>query len=663
MQRDIRETAVYRQAESLCSAFRRPGSSQISDAVEVNVSPDGRNALFTGTLVETLAGGTPTRICSTDLATGETRILTSGPNNDRLPKFSPSGKHAAFLSDRHRGGDFQLYLLDTASAAVKAAPPVQGWIEYLHWSPDGRRILLGVAGHGADVAGGQGAITSRQVAADIPSWMPSLDTGDESWRWRRAWVYELDSGTVRQVSPANLNVWEVVWCGNDAIAAVCSPGPGEGLWYTANLQHIDLQTGESRELYAPNDQLGWPAASPAGKQLAVVEAVCSDRGIVAGDLLMIDVASGKREPIHTRGVDVSHVEWRSERTLLIAGHRGFESVVMLYEAGEAKEIWRSAEIASTSRYIAVSGFGATGDCALLAEGYSRAPEVGVIRQGEYRTVKSFDLGYAEHAQAIGAIERLTWKAPDGLEIQGWLLLPKGEAPHPLVLNVHGGPVSMWKPAWLGRSRSVVNLMLLKHGYAVFMPNPRGSSGRGQDFARRVVGDMGGLDTHDYLSGLDYLVERGLADPKRLGVMGVSYGGYMTSWLITQDARFAAAIPIAQISNQVTQHLISNIPAFVSLFLNDRMDNPGGRYFDRSPIMHARKAATPTLNICGALDRCTPLSEGIQFHNALLENGVQSVLATYPEEGHGINKFPAAIDYTARVVDWFQKFMPGPPVDD
>lgn len=657
MLRDIRDTALYHEAEALWRKLRQPGTGQISDAGDANVAPDGQRVLFTGTIVENLAGGAPTRICSTDLATGETHIVTVGPNNDRLPKFSPSGREAAFLSDRHRAGDFQLHLLDIQSEAVKAATLVPGWIEYLHWSPDGRRILLAVAGHGADIAGGQGAIASRQVAADAPSWLPAIDTGDESWRWRRVWVYELDSGTLRQVSPAHLNVWEAVWCGDDAIAAVCSPGPGEGLWYTASLQHIDLRTGESRELYTPKDQLGWPAASPAGKQLAVVEAVCSDRGIVAGELLLIDVTSGRRERIDADGVDVSHVEWRSERTLLIAGHRGFETVVMLYEAGEAKEIWKSTDISSTSRYAVVSGFGTAGDCVLLAEGFLRAPEIGVIRQREYRAVKSFDVGYAEQMQAIGAVERVTWTAPDGLTIQGWLLLPKGEAPHPLVLNIHGGPVSMWKPTWLGRSRTVVNLMLLKHGYTVFLPNPRGSSGRGRDFAWRVVGDMGGADTHDYLSGLDHLVARGLADPKRLGVMGISYGGYMTSWLITQDPRFAAAIPIAQISNQVTEHLISNIPSFVSLFLDDRFDNPGGRYFTRSPVMYARKVSTPTLNICGALDRCTPPAEGMQFHSALLENGVRSVLAIYPEEGHGIHKLPAAIDFTARVVAWFQELMP------
>jgi dipeptidyl aminopeptidase/acylaminoacyl peptidase len=140
------------------------------------------------------------------------------------------------------------------------------------------------------------------------------------------------------------------------------------------------------------------------------------------------------------------------------------------------------------------------------------------------------------------------------------------------------------------------------------------------------------------------------------VMGRSYGGFMASWLISQDTRFAAAIPVAPVTNFVTEHLISNIPHWPALFLKDTYTNPNGKYFQRSPIMHAHKVKTPTLNICGALDRSAPPEEALQFHNALLENGVESVLLTYPEEGHGIRKLPAAIDYAARVVSWFEEHL-------
>jgi dipeptidyl aminopeptidase/acylaminoacyl peptidase len=167
---DIRATDLYREINTVNEALRQPGTGQISDAAEVHVSPDGKQAVFAGAIMDKLEGTPPTRIAVTDLVTGDTQVLTFGPNVDRVPKFSPDGRQIAFLSDRRSASDFQLYLLDPVSGAVRATPPVEGWVEYLHWSPDGKRILLGVAGHGADIAGGQGAVTSKQVARDVPSW-------------------------------------------------------------------------------------------------------------------------------------------------------------------------------------------------------------------------------------------------------------------------------------------------------------------------------------------------------------------------------------------------------------------------------------------------------------------------------------------------------------
>lgn len=656
MQRDIRETALYRETESLYRAFRRPGSGLIADAAEV--SANGNRAVFTGTLVDA-ANEAASRICLTDLASGDTRVLTFGPNTDRCPKLSPDGRQVAFLSDRRKAGDSQLFLLDLKSGECRATPPVDGWVEYLHWSPSGRRILLGVAGHGADVAGAQGAATTKTAAQDLPAWLPIVDTGEEAYRWRRAWVYDLEENCIAQVSSAGSNIWEAAWCGDQALVAVVSPGPGEGLWYTARLALIETGSGASRDLYAPRDQLGWPSGSPSGRHIAVVEALCSDRWLVAGDLRVIDTHSQEVRKVPTHGIDVTHTEWRSDRHLLLAGHRNFETVVALYDAqsGEVEEVWRSEEITTGGFYTAVAGFGEPGDCALVGEGFKRAPEIAVIRRGRYQAIKSFDPGAGQALAALAEVETVEWRAPDGLKIQGLLLKPSsGQAPYPLVMMVHGGPVWHYRPYWMGR-RSVGTLMLLERGYAIFLPNPRGSTGRGQDFVRPVLGDMGGADTYDYLAGLDYLTERGIADPARLGVTGGSYGGYMTTWLITQDPRFAAAVAVSPVTNQVTEHLISNIGHFVALFLKDTYTNPTGKYFERSPVNFAHKARTPTLSTCGVLDRCTPPEEAVQFHNALLENGVKSVLVTYPQEGHGVRKWPAIVDYAARLVAWFEEYMP------
>ena len=658
MQTDIRKSATYREAESLFTNLRQPGSGQVCDAADVSASPDGKHAVFAGSFLERLEGTPSSRICQVCLASGDTRVLTFGQHTDRMPRYSPDGRLVAFLSDRHEPGDFQLYLLNPISGAAHPTPSVDGWVEYLHWSPDGSRILLGVAGHGADTAGAQGAIASKQNTETLPSWIPLVESGDEGYRWRRIWVYDLATNRMHAVGKADLNIWEAVWCGNAKFAVVASPGPGEGLWYTARLHIVEMEAGKALEVYAPAEQqLGLPAASPSGNQLAVVEALCSDRCIVSGDLRLIDVTSGSIRQLNTGGVDVTYTEWRSEKLLLLAGHRGFESVVGLYdtETDLFTQVWSSREISTGGTYLRISGLDESGACVMVGEGFTRAPAIAVIRGGSYRTVKSFDLCSAESARAIQNIEMVSWRAPDGLEIQGWLVQPKGSGPHPLVMYVHGGPVWHWRPTWLGRGCTAA--LLVRAGYCVFFPNPRGSTGRGSAFVRPILGDMGGADTYDYLSGIDQLVDQGIADPGRLGVMGVSYGGFMTSWLIAQDQRFAAAVSICPMINYVTQHLISNIPHFVSLFLQDRYNNPGGKYFDRSPIMHADKVRTPTLNVCGALDRSAPPTEAVQFHNALLENGTKSVLITYPEEGHGVRRLPAAIDCAARVVSWFEEHMP------
>lgn len=649
---------AYSEAESLYRALRGPGSGQISDAAEIHVAPDGRHAVFSGTLMDKLEEEATTRICIISLETGFTRVVSFGPHTDRWPKYSPDGRTIAFVSDRHAVGDFQVYFLDPVTGAARPGARVPGWVEYLQWSPDGKRVLLGVAGHGADVSGGQGAAAQRQKTGSPHSWMPKVETGEEAFRWRHAWIYEIATHRVYQVVATELNIWESVWCGNDAVAAVASPGPNEGLWYSACLFVIDIRDGRSREVLTPTDQLGWPSTSPSGRQIAIVEGCCSDRGLVAGDLRVVDVDSGKVRTVDTKGIDVTCTEWRNDRHLLIAGHRGFETVVATYDAdvGEVKQAWASNSITTGGRYVSVSGCGDPGDCVLLGETFVRGPEVAVVRKGKYSSLKTFDLAPEEQAAAIQGVEKITWNAPDGLDIQGWLLLPEEPAQRRLVMAVHGGPVSHWRPTWLGR-KYVQLLLLARHGFAIFLPNPRGSAGRGQDFARLVRGDLGGADAKDLLSGLDALVERKMAEPLSLGVTGASYGGFMTSWLITQDPRFAAAVSVCPHTNQITQRLLSNIPEFTDLFLEDKYSNPAGRYFERSPVMHAHRVSTPTLNICGALDKCTPAEEAQQFHNALLENGTQSVLVTYPEEGHGIRKFPATIDYAARVLEWFEAYIP------
>lgn len=655
MRTDIRVTDLYRETLQFCSDVRQPGTGQISDGCQLHASPDRKHIVFAGTVADRVEEEPPTRIALTELATGSTRLLTHGPNTDKLPRFSTDGRSIAFLSDRHSASDFQLYILDRACAAVRATPKVRGSVEYLQWSADGTRILLGVVGPKAPASGAQSAPGPAADVADLPAWMPRIEPTDTHDHWRSCWIYELATNSVQQVITKECTIWGASWCGNDALVTLTSDRPGEGDWYSAHLCILDLATGRQREIYAPLNQLGTPAVSPTGAKIAIVEALCSDRGPVLGDLKLIDPASGECRKVDTRGVDVLNAEWHSERYLLVSGTRGFGTVVGLYDVTSAafRETWSSQDLSVTGS--CVSGLERPGDCVLIVESFRQAPQVAVVRNGHYRQIGSFDVGYGAATDAIESVENLTWLAPDGLEIQGWLLRPHGPTPFPLVIDVHGGPVGHWRPAFLIRRMLHVPI-LLRHGYAVFLPNPRGSSGRGQEFAGRVLGDLGGADSQDLLSGLDHLIERGVAEAGRIGITGVSYGGFMTAWLITQGDRFAAAVAVSPHTNQVTAQLLSNIPQFMARLVADDLSNPNGRYFGRSPVLQVRKALAPTLNICGALDRCTPPEEAVQFHHALLEMGTRSVLVTYPREGHGVRRLPAALDCAARVAGWFMEHI-------
>ena len=657
MHRDIRNTAVFKEARRLFQELYKPGEGYISDIADIQLSSDASRLLFTGTLVEDLDQPCTTRICEFDLETASIQILTFGPNSDRNARISADGRTIAFLSDRDRASDFQLFLLDTRTQVVTSGPDVEGWVEYCQWSSDGRRILLGVAGHGAELSTGRGAYKTVEHHIDEPSWMPHVIGSSSDSMWRKAWIFEVSTGELSCASKGPENIWEAVWCGEDKLAAVTSNDPQEGAWYNAELSIIDLATGGIESVYKPTRQIALPKASPSGRYLGFVEGISSDREYVAGDLRLCDLQSRTCRLLETRNVDASYIEWRSNDHMLVAGHRGLETVVLGITLGTAdsKQLWTSTNVTTAERYATVLGLHDTEDFAFVCESFFQRPEVATVKSGVFEIAKAFP--DPERMDDGGDVEIVRWQAPDGSQMEGWLLRPKSEPPYATILDVHEGPVLHWRPSWLGRVASAPALMLVRRGYAIFLPNPRGSSGRGQAFAAQVVGDVGGADTTDYLSGIDHLIKSGIADPSRLGVTGLSYGGFMTCWLTTQDTRFGAAISVAPATNHVSQHLAGNIPQFVSLFLQDHYTNLAGRYYSRSPVLQAHNSTTPTLLVCGDLDRCTPAEEAIQFHNALLENGVSSVVVRYPEEGHGVLGLPAAIDFAARCVMWFERYIP------
>jgi dipeptidyl aminopeptidase/acylaminoacyl peptidase len=552
------------------------------------------------------------------------------------------GSRLAFISDRAAPGRFQPYLLESGRVGeAAAAPEVEGTVEYLAWSPDGSAVLLGVAGLGADKAGAEGSGTTS-TEDDLPAWLPDVEGGDDPADRRRLDLWNPDDGTVRTISPNDVNVWEAAWAGPDTVAAIVSDGPGEETWYASRLVLVDVDGGEAREVYRSgrvDRQIALPAASPSGGRIAVVEAVASDRGVVAGDVVVIDVASGSTIRAEAGGTDVTWLSFRDDDRVFFCGQRGLDCVAGDIDAagGSATELWSNGE-SFGQRYPEAEPVGDDGFVAVL-EGYDRPPEIALFREGKFETVRSFANAGTHHVTEVGGrLERVTWEAHDGREVQGYVTVPDGPGPHPLLVHVHGGPVWAYRNRWaMGSSMTP---LLVSRGYAVLHPNPRGSAGRGQEFADLVVGDMGGDDAKDVLAGVEAMIERGIADPERIGVFGGSYGGFMSAWLPTLTERFAASVAFSPVTDWYSQHFNSNIGRWDSEFLKADPATPGGAYFDRSPVMFASKVRTPTLLTAGLQDRCTPPGQAVEFYRALQEHGVESEVVIYPQEGHGVRQMPA-----------------------
>jgi len=656
--REIRETDLYREVARFYEQIHAPGTDRVTDAADIAVRSDAEVVAFTGSIYQDLGRPPLTRICTVSLSSGELHVHSSTAGSDRLPRWSPDGKRLAFLSDRREAGNYQLYLTDgAAKTEALAAPEVDGVIEYLQWSPDGGSILLGVAGFGADFAGCQGGHKTLGRDGELPAWTPAIESGGEENLWRRLFVLDVAQRTARCISPVGTNFWEACWLGNGRVAAVTSSSYSEGSWYQARIQCLEIGSGELEVLFTPADQVGVLAASPSGQRLAFVEAVCSDRMIVAGTLIILSVDRGNVAAVDTQQSDITHAEWRDDNHLTYAGIRSLETVIGETDAREpcvGREYW-------ASRCKTIGGWNPVcvplpaGGAAAISEAYATPPAISLFGSGTERTLLSLAAPAAgETGFSTAQVEPFSWQARDGLQMQGWLIRPPGTGPFPLVMDIHGGPVWCCRNRWQGRLRGA--RVLADHGIASIYPNPRGSSGRGREFARRVKGDMGGEDTHDYLTAIDALVAAGIADPKRLGVTGISYGGFMSAWLITQDTRFAAAAPISCVSDWYSEYLTSQIGDFVKLFLDADPAAPHGRMFDRSPAMFVRNVRTPTLQLTGAQDQNTPPTQALEFHRGLLMQGVTSVLATYPKAGHGIRTFPEVIDATARYVSWMLQHL-------
>jgi dipeptidyl aminopeptidase/acylaminoacyl peptidase len=624
---------------------------------DAQIAPDGSCVAYVcGDAFKSASKWAKSTIWLVDTAGGEPRQLTAGPRTDSLPRWSPDGRKLAFLSDGLKEGQREVFLMSPDGGGVLPLTDITGPIptprglNALQWSPDGRRLAFLREDPETDEE------RLRREALD------DAIKFEQNPKFVRVWVVDVATQQMHCVSPDGLQIWEFAWSpDSQGFAAVVSDVPYEWAWYTNRLVTF-VCAGPATTVWQTKRQVALPVWSPDAKQIAFISSNWSDRNCVAGDVWVVDAdGSDGRDISAGLSASLGWMEWSADgRELLAIGHdRGGVGLHRLSVNGQGHERiwWRQAAVAeahwprfSRSR---------NGTLAVVREDAENPRDVwlapGNARDATWKQLTDL------HPQAadieIGPTSVQHWKGAGGWEMQGLLILPVGHEPGrkcPLVMWVHGGPTGVSAARYYAAFGW--NQLLANAGYAVFLPNYRGSVGWGLEFAESNIGDMGGRDFEDMLLGIDSLVATGIADPDRLAIAGWSYGGFTAAWAVSQTKRFKAAVMGAGISHWPSFHGKSALADWDAIHYDTSPYAPNGHFQKFSPLTYYENLQTPTLILHGAEDQDVPVEQAYLFHRALKDKGVPTELVVYPREDHAIKERLHVVDMSQRVLAWMRRYL-------
>jgi dipeptidyl aminopeptidase/acylaminoacyl peptidase len=598
--------------------------------------PTGNSAIY----VETLGSSQPPR----RLSAGD----GSADYAEHDIAWSPDSKRLAFLSDKDGSGQLELYVADLEGRPARPLTRLNGFLASPSWSPDGQRLALLFTEN------------APRAAGPLEPMTPPSGLIEQRVYEQRLTIVEVASGQVRQVSPADLYVYEYDWSPDSKkIVASAAPGAGDANWYIAALSTIDIASGEIKVIYKPPLQIAQPRWSPDGQVIAFIAGIMSDEGSTGGDIYTVSAGGGEARDL-TPGIKASPamLTWLpSPEKILFAEQINGESGIATLDTrdGKIETLWRGTETISTGgRWdfgISLAGDGKTG--ALIRQSYQQPPEVWAGQIGAWKQLTREN---AALHPSWGKSESIHWQN-DGMEIQGWLLYPENydsSKRYPMVVFVHGGPGSDARASW---PAPFFDLALLSHeDFFVLYPNPRGSFGQGEAFTAANVKDFGYGDFRDILAGVDRVVKTLPVDNHRVGIAGWSYGGYMTMWAVTRTNRFRAAVAGAGIANWQSYYGENDIDQWLIPFFGASVYDDPEVYARSSPLTFIKNVKTPTLMLVGDRDGECPAPQSFEFWHALKTLGVETQLVVYTDEGHAFWQPEHERDVIKRTIEWFGQHL-------
>jgi dipeptidyl aminopeptidase/acylaminoacyl peptidase len=620
------------------SAQEAAGAPSFQDVLNLRsvgspaISPDGSMVAFTVRSTDWEDNGYDTEIWLVrpgDQPFQLTRTLDGGSSS---PQWSPDGRWLSFAANR--GDGRQIFLIDPRGGEAWPITERKGGVGSFLWSPDGRSIAFSASEEETD------ADRKRQELYG------AYAVDDAEYRLTQLWVLEVPGEGGKAGEPRRLTESERFTVGSfrwspdgTRIAFDHRPDPLINSWLGSDISILDVDSGDIQPLIAePGPQSG-PVWSPDGHWILYSTPGDPDFGsayYLNSEIAKIAAAGGE-SVILTEAFDegIGGVTWTPAGVFFTASQRTRRVLFQLDpDSGTTR-------VAGDQPYIISGGSFSKdgGTFAFIGQGPTSLGEVYTAKTAAFRPQRLTDMTGQTREWNLGTSEVIRWRSRDREEIEGVLFKPadyQAGRRYPLFVVIHGGPTGTSRPQLVPGGVYPIVQWLAK-GAVVLMPNYRGSAGYGEAFRSLNVRNLGVGDMWDVMSGVDYLIDEGIADPDRMGAMGWSQGGYISAFLTTNTDRFKAISVGAGISNWVTYYVNTDIHPFTIQYLKDNpWENPKV-YEKTSPMTNIRKAETPTLIQHGEFDRRVPIPNAYELLQGLRDMGVESKLIVYKGFGHGISK--------------------------
>jgi dipeptidyl aminopeptidase/acylaminoacyl peptidase len=638
----------------------------IREVSDPQLSPDGEWVAYAVRASDIEKDKRVTHLWMTSWDGKRTLQLTHANEGEHTPRWSPDGKSLAFLSSRGSDdGPDQLWLLDRLGGEAQAITTFKGSVIDYQWSPDGRRLALIVQDEDPTKADKDDKDKTTPPIVIDRFYFKEDETGYLGALRQHLYIFDLATRKAELLTPGAFDESLPAWSPDGSeIAFVSNRGPDPDRNNEFGLYAMRPQAGSTSRLLTrfqgeagDSSWMSGPVWRPDGKEIAFVTAGDPKLIYYSVHRLAIVPASGGDHRLIATDLDrnVLQPRWSADG----------KSIYALVEDDRNQHLSR-VNLASSKVERILDGRRETSvfDLAILDRGRRNrivlldstvdAPdEVYALEDRNARRLTNQNEKWLSEVR-LAAVEEISFISKDGTRISGFLVMPPDYAPgrkYPAILQIHGGPVSQYANSFMPMWQ-----IFAAPGYVVIAANPRGSSGRGEAFAKAIWAEWGVRDTEDVLAAVDYAVQKGIADPERLGVGGWSYGGILTNAVISRDTRFKAATSGASISNILAGYGTDMYIREYELELGTPWQNLEVWLRNSYPFLHADRIRTPTLFLCGESDFNVPLLNSEQMYQALKSTGVDTQLIIYPGQFHGLSKPTYLRDRTQRYLGWYAKYL-------